>query len=297
MPRSLDLPSSGPLEPWGAGSLLFVGTATTLLRFGGFTVLTDPNFLHRGEVAHFGWGLSARRLTDPAVELVSLPDADFVLLSHLHEDHFDRVVERELAKDVPIVTTPHAAEALARKAFTHTQPLETWESVSFSRGGHRLEVTSLPAQHGPRVVSRLLPPTMGSLLEFSDARGRQLRVYFSGDTLVHEALREIPRRFPDIDLAVLHLGGARVLGILVTLDARQGVEALRLVDPKLAVPVHFDDYPLFKSSIEEFRRAVSRAGLDDKVHYLLRGETLHFHARPGLAAVETVTLPAPLGPP
>ena len=29
-------------------SLTFVGTATTLIRMGGFSVLTDPNFLHRG---------------------------------------------------------------------------------------------------------------------------------------------------------------------------------------------------------------------------------------------------------
>src|SRR5687767_4755999 len=33
----------------GAGSLLFIGTATTLIRYGGFTILTDPTFLHKGE--------------------------------------------------------------------------------------------------------------------------------------------------------------------------------------------------------------------------------------------------------
>ena len=33
------------------GTLTFLGTATTLLSYGGFTVLTDPNFLHRGERA------------------------------------------------------------------------------------------------------------------------------------------------------------------------------------------------------------------------------------------------------
>lgn len=27
----------------------FVGTATTVLRLGGFTLLSDPNFLHPGE--------------------------------------------------------------------------------------------------------------------------------------------------------------------------------------------------------------------------------------------------------
>ena len=31
------------------GSLFFVGTATVILRYGGFTILTDPNFLHQGD--------------------------------------------------------------------------------------------------------------------------------------------------------------------------------------------------------------------------------------------------------
>ncbi len=29
------------------GSILFVGTATVVLRYADFTILTDPNFLHR----------------------------------------------------------------------------------------------------------------------------------------------------------------------------------------------------------------------------------------------------------
>jgi len=37
-------------------SLTFVGTATTILRIGAFTILTDPNFLHRGQRAYLAWG-------------------------------------------------------------------------------------------------------------------------------------------------------------------------------------------------------------------------------------------------
>src|SRR5436305_8649807 len=94
------------------GSIFFVGTATTLIRYAGFTILTDPNFLHRGDHVHLGYGLRSRRLTDPALELEQLPDIDLVLLSHMHEDHFDRVVQERLDRSLPIVTTPHAAGAL-----------------------------------------------------------------------------------------------------------------------------------------------------------------------------------------
>lgn len=46
-----------------AASLTFVGTATTVLRLGGFTLL---NLTRRGQRVHLGYGLASRRRTDPA---------------------------------------------------------------------------------------------------------------------------------------------------------------------------------------------------------------------------------------
>ncbi len=51
------------------GSVFFVGTATVIIRCAGFTILTDPNFLHAGDHIHLGFGLTSERLTDPAIEL------------------------------------------------------------------------------------------------------------------------------------------------------------------------------------------------------------------------------------
>ena len=101
-------------------------------------------------------------------------------------------------------------------------------------------------------------------------------MYISGDTLVHDRLREIPRRFPDIDLAMLHLGGTRVLGIFVTMDAGQGLEAMRIMDARTTIPIHYNDYTRFESPLEDFKRAVANAGLDDRVHYLSHGDTYGF---------------------
>ena len=94
--------------------------------------------------------------------------------------------------------------------------------------------------------------------------------------MIHDRLREIPRRFPDVDLALLHLGGTKVLGIMVTMDAKQGVEAMRIVDPRTAVPIHYNDYEAFKSPLEDFEQAVTEAGLEGRVHYLAHGDTYEF---------------------
>jgi len=46
------------------------------------------NFLHAGDHAHLGYGLTSTRRTNPAVEIEDLPPLDFILLSHLHGDTY-----------------------------------------------------------------------------------------------------------------------------------------------------------------------------------------------------------------
>jgi L-ascorbate metabolism protein UlaG (beta-lactamase superfamily) len=67
-----------------------------------------------------------------------------------------------------------------------------------------------------------------------------------------------------------------VLGIMVTMDAEQGVEAIMIVDPRTAIPIHYNDYEVFTSPLEDFKQAVSEAGLDERVHYLSHGDTYEF---------------------
>ena len=277
MSQQLSLPDRGGAPPADEGSVFFVGTATVVLRYGGFTLLTDPNFLHKGDHVHLGYGLTSRRLTEPALEIDALPPIDLVLLSHLHEDHFDRVVEEKLDHTLPIVTTPEAAARLRAKGFVEARGLVTWEALTVRKGSSTLRITAMPGRHGPGFVDWLLPDVMGSMLDFESAGASPgLRLYISGDTLLVAELHEIPRRYPDIDLALLHLGGTRVLGVLVTMDARQGVGALRLIAPRMAVPIHYDDYTVFKSPLDEFTAAVREAGLDGHVTYLARGDSYFF---------------------
>ena len=178
-----------------------------ILSYAGFTILTDPNFLHRGDHVHLGHGMTAARRTDPALELEALPPIDFVLLSHMHEDHFDREVERKLDRSLPSVTTPHAAADLSFKGFRAAKALNTWEPLTVTKDSAWVRVRALPGAHAPGVVAKMLLAAMGSLIEFENSRGEvAFRAYITGDTVFFDELKEIPRRFPDIDLALLHLG-------------------------------------------------------------------------------------------
>lgn len=276
-PTTMVLPPIQQPADFTTGSIFFIGNATVLIRYAGFTILTDPTFIHKHGEVPLGYGLKTTRLTDPAVEIHELPALDLILLSHFHGDHFDQVAERDLNKATPIVTTQSAAEALAERGFTDIHPLETWGPVTIEKGEARLRITAMPGRHAPRLIHLALPEVMGSMLEFQSASGAvSFRMYITGDTLVIDELKEIPRRYPNIDVGLLHLGGTRVLGLLVTMDGKQGVEAMRIVHPDKAVPIHYNDYDRFQSPLSEFQEEAKAAGLQDRIHYLKHGETYNF---------------------
>jgi len=282
----------------GDVAVTFVGTATTLLELGPFRLLTDPNFLQRGQRAYIGMGLATKRLTEPAMRIEELPPLDAVVLSHYHGDHFDRVAALGLDHELPVITDPRAARKLSRRGFRRAIALPTWSSQELRRGAWRCRATSLPGKHAPRPLGLVVPPVMGTMLELLDGERLVYRVYVTGDTLPHDGISEIARRYPSslpgsghyalgnddalgaerhgIDCCIIHLGGTRLAGVLLTMDGRQGVEALRTLAPRVAVPVHYDDYRVFKSPLSDFVAFVAGTDLVSDVRCLARGETFRY---------------------
>ncbi|KAL4810652.1 beta-lactamase superfamily domain-containing protein, partial [Aspergillus unguis] len=269
-----------------------------------------PNFLHAGDHVHLGPGVSATRKTNPAVDLHELPRVDLVLLSHYHGDHFDQHVEASLRRNLPIVTTSHAKEILTSKgpdSFTNIFDLEPFQQMMINidaesnHASPSLRVTGMPGKHVPTVkpVQKLnelvgaVPPTNGWMLELGYGQNATeftvgYRIYISGDTLMVDDLKEIPKRYGEheIDLMLIHLGGTTIpspslspFTLMVTMDAKQGVELMQLVKPDVTVPIHYDDYDVFASPLDDFKNEVTKSGLGSGVVYLDRGEEYRFKVR------------------
>ncbi|RAL00774.1 MBL fold metallo-hydrolase [Aspergillus ibericus CBS 121593] len=272
-------------------SVYFVGNATTIIQWHGIRIMTDPNFLHAGDHVHLGPGVTSVRKLNPAVDLEVLPPVDLMLLSHYHEDHFDRHVEASLRRDLPIITTPHAQSILTAKgedSFTQVAAVDVYNQalvdIKADKTGRRprLRVTGMPGKHIPmgkpleklNEVVGAIPPTNGWMLElgYGNHGGTTAdfepgyRIYISGDTLIFDELKEIPRRYDGqaINLMLVHLGGTTVpspamlpLAMMVTMDAKQGVELMR--------------------SLGDFQNQVKEAGLDGQVVYLDRGDEYRFY--------------------
>ena len=101
-------------------------------------------------------------------------------------------------------------------------------------------------------------------------------LYITGDTLVFDDIKEIPRRYSDIDVALLHLGGTTVMGIMFTMDGKEGVEMFKIINPKKTIPIHYNDYDVLNQHLRTSRYKSERQDLKIEHIYLMHGETYNF---------------------
>jgi L-ascorbate metabolism protein UlaG (beta-lactamase superfamily) len=273
---TLELTSSDTAE-FNEGDIYFIGNATTLIRFGGLTILTDPTFLHKGGHVDLGHGIWARREVEPACQVADLPPIDLIILSHYHGDHFDDVATRELDKNLPIVSTADAVDKLSSLGFEQGHALNTWESFVVQKGDATLTITAMPAKHATDdAVNALLMPVNGHMLEFSRNSDHLYRLYITGDTMLTDSLEDIPRRYPDIDLGLIHTGGTTFLFTVVTMTGEQAVKAIEITKPHTAIPIHYNDFSVFRSGLDDFKTAAEASNTSTEFVYLAHGETYTF---------------------
>lgn len=109
------------------------------------------------------------------------------------------------------------------------------------------------------------------MVELEEPGQQAFRLYVSGDTLFRPYLREVVDRTGPLDAAIVHLGGTRAFGLLVTMDHHQGADLVQLLDPRVAVPVHHDDYTVFTSTREQFLERCRERGLPTVLRPVDRG--------------------------
>jgi L-ascorbate metabolism protein UlaG (beta-lactamase superfamily) len=204
-----------------ADRIVFLGHATTLIELDGVALLTDP--LLRGRVLHL------RRQVPPVDRgLVANPSA--VLVSHLHQDHLDLPSLRRLGRDTPLVVPAGAGGWLRRQKFTQVTELGVAEDTEVGA----LAVTAVEARHdGHRHPGGPQAPAIGYLVRGSKS------VYFAGDTELFDEMSTFADPSARLDVALLPVGGwGPTLGP-GHLDPLDAARALRLLSPRVAIPIHW----------------------------------------------------------
>ncbi|CAM5793282.1 MBL fold metallo-hydrolase [Cellulomonas persica] len=258
------LAEGGPtpgLDPTPDVVATWVGGPTVRLSYAGLTFLTDPTF--DPAPAEYPGPVTLHKLVGPAVAVDELGALDVVLLSHdQHADNLD-MAGRALLADVPVVlSTPDAAARVPG-----VRGLAPWEQVVLDGD---VRVTAVPARHGPQGAEPLSGAVTGFVLEAH----AWPTVYVSGDNASIDVVDQVARRFPQIGLAVLFVGGANVgrFGAEpVTLDALRAAAVVELLAPARVVPVHHTDWSHFVEPLSTLVERLERGARSDRLVVLERG--------------------------
>ncbi|MDB1089282.1 MBL fold metallo-hydrolase [Streptomyces sp. ACA25] len=249
------------------------GHATVAVRDSGTTVLTDPLFGRRLGHLH-------RRAGSPPPP--SAAEADVVLVSHLHSDHLHLASLARLAPGTRVLVPRGALHALAG-----LRRLSLRLAVYEMAAGDRirigpLTVRAVPAAHDGRrwAFGGAQASPIGYLVE------GESRTYYSGDTGLFPAMAQLTG---PVDLALLPVGGWGPYLGHGHLNAERAAEALTLLRPRSAIPVHYGTFwPMGMSAVrphefhgpgEEFERYAARLAPDVEVHRPAHGESV----RPAVA--------------
>lgn len=199
--------------------LTYIGHATTLLRLGDASILTDPMLR--------SWlGPLRRQGPAPPPELPQL--SDLVLISHLHRDHLDLRSLRRLPADTPLVVPRGAARLAAKGGADQVREIGRGETITVDG----VEVTGVQAVHDgyrDRHRGREIEP-LGYLI-----RADGLSVYFAGDTDLFPEMSDLG----SLDLALLPIWGWGTSVGAGHLDPERAARALQMIRPRLAVPIHW----------------------------------------------------------
>ena len=237
------------------GRLVYVGHATVLVELDGVRLLTDP--VLRGRILHL-----RRRVPPPA----PLGDLGAILISHVHYDHLDLPSLKSLDSDVPVVAPWGTRRAFRR--FRDVRELRVGEETRLGD----VTVRAVPAVHN----SARLPFQPSLALGFVLSGSRS--VYFAGDTDLFAGMADIA---DDLDVALVPVAGWGPKVGPGHLDPPRAARAVRLLEPRIAVPIHWGTLSTLRARPSpepplEFRRLTAELAPQVHVHILQPGAALDF---------------------
>lgn len=194
------------------------------------------------------------------VTLEDIQRADLVLVSH---DHFDHVAS---AAAICKKTGAFLGGPVQTVKKLISEGLDEQRVVNFGfgymvGGGVNFEwarVVSTPAMHSSDTACAL-----GTIVQAPDGT----TLYHAGDTSLFGDMELWGRLYP-VDLAILPIGG------VFTMDAMQASEAVRLLRPRMAMPIHYKSFPIIAQSAQEFVGLCKQKAPDVRVLTPQVGETV-----------------------
>jgi L-ascorbate metabolism protein UlaG (beta-lactamase superfamily) len=240
----------------------YVGHGTCVIDVDGTRLVTDP--VLRRSVLHL------RRVVP--LDGSRTDHVDAVLISHAHHDHLDLPSLLGLGRGVRIIVPRGVGRLLARRGFRAVTVVEAGDAVTVGA----VRVRAIPSAHaGARPPFVLHAAALGYVVEGS------VKTYFAGDTDLFAAMSGL---VAELDVALLPVWGWGLkLGSGLHLDPARAAEAVALLRPRIAVPIHWGTLlpahrgwralpATLRDPPTEFAAAVRRRSPEVEVRVLAPGE-------------------------
>ncbi|BBH24857.1 UPF0173 protein YddR [Paenibacillus baekrokdamisoli] len=153
-----------------------IRNATMLLNYGNMTFLIDPFLGAKGVYPPFP--NTSNQVNNPTVDLPipveEIIQADAVIVTHLHPDHFDAAAIEALSKDMIVIAQSDVdADEIRKKGFHNVQALNRISQI----GDVSLNQTS--GKHGEGEIGQLMGEVSGVVFKHPDEK----TLYIAGDTI------------------------------------------------------------------------------------------------------------------
>lgn len=224
--------------------LTWYGHAALGIETGGYRLLIDPFFSGNPAAA-----ISAEQAT-----------ADYILVSHGHGDHVGDTVAIAKRSGATVISNFEIVNWLSAQGVEKVHPQHLG-------GGYRhpfgyLKLTF--AIHGSALPDGSYGGNpCGFLLTTNDGR----KIYTAQDTGLFGDMKLIGEE--GLDVAVIPIGDNFTMG------PADALRAVKLLNPKVVVPIHYNTWPLIAQDVQAWAREVEKE-TETRVTILKPGESLEF---------------------
>lgn len=243
--------------------------ATLWLEYSGKMILVDPMFGDAGVYPPIQGSTNDR--SNPLVPLTvpkeSLCNPDAIIVTHLHNDHWDPDAVEALPRDLPLFCQPGNEEVLRGQGFTHVAAIDssiTWSDIQIDR---------TDGAHGTGDIGEKMGKVSGFLLKAAD----EPSIYIAGDTIFYSKVEETLKEYQP-EVVVVNAGGARFAeGDAITMTPDDVVAVCHAAPNAKVVAVHMDAINHCLDTREILHAQLEEKSLTKRVSIPKDGECLSFN--------------------